>query len=189
MSDPSIAPENMPDGDWRAAFGSLRTEVASLEGEVRGLGNQVNAAVNSLDRIGAKVDAIGHAQVGMQHTTGRISAQLILGMIAVITPIVVAAAALGHVFVKSGDDNLNARIDELRTNVHGIENRTDGIIKLQTEMVRDWAETRWAKEDHLRYDQTQVLPMEERLRQSEIEIARLRESLEIARESSDSKRK
>lgn len=175
--DPSTAPENMPDGDWRAAFGSLRTEVASLEAEVRGIGNQTAAALTAIERVATKVDQIGTAQAVSQNSTGRISAQLILGMIAVITPIVIAAAALGHVFVRSGDSHLESRVDEARSVANNSTAQIAALTAAQSNFLQAYAETRWSSEEHDRYHSATVAPLIDHVTDNRVEIARLQEQL------------
>lgn len=185
-SDPTTAPENLPDGDWRAAFGSLRTEVASLESEVRGISNQTNAALAAIERVANKVDQIGTAQAVSQNNTGRISAQLILGMIAVITPIVIAAAALGHVFVRAGDSHLESRIDEARSVANSSTSQIAALTAAQSGFLQAYAETRWSSEEHDRYHTTTVAPLLDQVVENRVEIARLQEQLKAVTPSSSS---
>jgi hypothetical protein len=172
------APENQPDGDWRAAFGSLRTEMVGLEGKVDAQGSQLGQALQVLDRISNQVNALGNAQAGMNATTGRISAQMMLAMIAVITPIVVAAAALGHVFVRTGDSHLESRIDITEKAADSLQIQSTKLATDQVDFMRFYAETRWGKTDHEQYHDTVVRPAIEQQQDTRVAIARLEERLE-----------
>lgn len=171
------APENQPDGDWRAAFGTLRTEVVGLEGKVDVQGNQLSQALSVLEKISARVDAIGNAQAGMHAITGRISAQMMLAMIAVITPIVVAAAALGHVFVRTGDGHLESRIEVQQKALDALQAATTALTTSQTEFMRFYAETRWGQQDHDKYHDSVIAPALTKAEDTRIDVARLEERL------------
>lgn len=176
-SNATTAPENQPQGDWRAAFGSLRAEVVGLEGEVKSIGSELGRAMTLLDRIGSKVDALGSAAAVQQHSHGRISAQLILGMIAVITPIVIAAAALGHVFVKTGDAHLATQLSEVRHASNEATSMLNDLIKSQVDFAKLYADTQWTEADHERYHITTIAPLTERAALNDISHARLEERL------------
>jgi hypothetical protein len=177
------APENRADGNWRAAFGSLRAEVVGLEGEVKSIGNQLTRAIGLIDTIGNKVDAIGNAQVGMQHANGRISAQLILGMIAVITPIIAAAAALGHMFVMAGDAQITAQLHEARNTANEAKAEIRELMKITNEFNQNFATSIWTEENQENYDRMVIQPNLEKVLETQITVARIEERLAAIREN------
>jgi hypothetical protein len=135
-------------GELEKDFSAMGTRLANIE-------NHNATMARGQELLFAKLDSVGQSVAGMKSSTGRISGNLILAIVATFAPLIGAAGILGHVFLSQATDSLTRADANIRdTNAQQFLALTQTITRFEADAI--------AQRDELVENRIEVARLQER---------------------------